>query len=154
MNVFFADEQDEPLPADDLRRMAEVVMEEEGVPTNSEVTILAVADDQMADYNERFMSRQGATDVLAFPLEQLEPGRMPEPPVNGPPLNLGDVIIAPAYIQRQASDREVIYGDELALMVTHGILHLLGYDHNEEAEAQAMEHREAQILSRVGRTRP
>lgn len=154
MNVFFADEQDEPLPADDLRRMAEVVMEEEGLPVSSEVTILAVADDQMADYNERFMSRQGPTDVLAFPLEQLEPGRVPKPPVNGPPLNLGDVIIAPAYIQRQASDREVTYGDELALMVTHGILHLLGYDHNEDAEAQAMEHREAQILGRVGRTRP
>ena len=154
MNVFFADEQDEPLPADDLRRMAEVVMEEEGLPASSEVTILAVADDQMADYNERFMSRQGPTDVLAFPLEQLEPGRAPKPPVNGPPLNLGDVIIAPAYIQRQASDRKVTYDDELALMVTHGILHLLGYDHNEEVEAQAMEHREAQILRRVGRTRP
>jgi probable rRNA maturation factor len=154
VNVFFADEQDEPLPADDLRRMAEVVMEEEGLPSSSEATILAVADDQMADYNERFMSRQGPTDVLAFPLEQLEPGRVPKPPVNGPPLNLGDVIIAPAYIQRQASDREVTYDDELALMVTHGILHLLGYDHNEEVEAQAMEHREAQILRRVGRTRP
>ena len=154
MNVFFADEQDEPLPADDLRRMAEVVMEEEGLPASSEVTILAVADDQMADYNERFMSRPGPTDVLAFPLEQLEPGRVPRPPVNGPPLNLGDVIIAPAYIQRQASDREVTFDDELALMVTHGILHLLGYDHIEEVEAQVMEHREAQILRRVGRTRP
>ena len=154
MNVFFADEQDEPLPADDLRRMAEVVMEEEGLPASSEVTILAVADDQMADYNERFMSRPGPTDVLAFPLEQLEPGRVPRPPVNGPPLNLGDVIIAPAYIQKQASDREVTFDDELALMVTHGILHLLGYDHIEEVEARAMEHREAQILRRVGRTRP
>ena len=154
MNVFFADEQDEPLPADDLRRMAEVVMEEEGLPASSEVTILAVADDQMADYNERFMSRPGPTDVLAFPLEQLEPGRVPRPPVNGPPLNLGDVIIAPAYIQKQASDREVTFDDELALMVTHGILHLLGYDHIEEVEAQVMEHREAQILRRVGRTRP
>lgn len=154
MNIFFADEQDEPLPALDLRRLAEVVMEAEGLPSDSEVTILAVADEQMADYNQRFLSREGPTDVLAFPLEQLEPGQIPSRPVNGPPLNLGDVIIAPAYIHRQANDRQVAFADEMALMVTHGILHLLGYDHNEEEEAQAMEHREAHLLGKIGRTRP
>lgn len=154
MNIFFADEQDELLPAADLRRLAEVVMEAEGLPDDSEVTILAVADQQMTDYNERFMSKEGPTDVLAFPLERLEPGQIPTRPVNGPPLNLGDVIIAPAYIHRQASERQVTFDDELALMVTHGILHLLGYDHNDETEAQTMEHREAQLLGKVGRTRP
>lgn len=154
MNIFFADEQDEPLPAADLRRLAEVVMESEGLPDDSEVTILAVADPQMADYNERFMSGEGPTDVLAFPLEQLEPGQIPTRPVNGPPLNLGDVVIAPAYIHRQAIDRNVAFDDELSLMVTHGILHLLGYDHNDETEAQTMEHRESQLLGKVGRTRP
>jgi probable rRNA maturation factor len=154
VNIFFADEQDEPLPAADLRRLAEVVMEEEGLPDDSEVTILSVADPQMADYNERFMSRVGPTDVLAFPLEQLKPGQIPTRPVNGPPLNLGDVIIAPAYIHRQASERQVTFDDELALMVTHGILHLLGYDHKDETEAQTMEHREAQLLGKVGRKRP
>ncbi|HSR44208.1 MAG TPA: rRNA maturation RNase YbeY [Acidimicrobiia bacterium] len=154
MNVFFADEQDEPLPADDLRHLAEVVMEAEGLAPDTEVTVLAVAEEQMADYNERFMSREGPTDVLAFPIEQLVPGHVPAPPVNGPPLNLGDVVVAPAYIKRQAAERRVAYEDELALMVTHGILHLLGYDHTEEAAADAMEAREAQLLQMVGRTRP
>ncbi len=154
MNVFFADEQDEPLPADDLRHIAAVVMEAEGLAPNTEVTVLAVADEQMADYNERFMSREGPTDVLAFPIEQLKPGHVPAPPVNGPPLNLGDVIVAPAYIKRQAAARQVAYDDELALMVTHGILHLLGYDHKEDTDANAMETREVQLLKMVGRTRP
>ena len=154
MNVFLADEQDEPLPSDDLLKLAETVMAAEGLAASTEVTLLAVGDDQMAEYNERFMSRQGPTDVLAFPLEQLEPGQIPVPPVNGPPVNLGDVIIAPAYIERQAVEREVSYDDELALMVTHGILHLLGYDHNDEKEAEAMERREAQLLKMVGRSRP
>ena len=154
MNVFLADEQDEPLPSDDLLRLAETVMAAEGLAASTEVTLLAVGDDQMAEYNERFMSRQGPTDVLAFPLEKLEPGQIPVPPVNGPPVNLGDVIIAPAYIERQAVEREVSYGDELALMVAHGILHLLGYDHNDEKEAEAMERREAQLLKMVGRSRP
>jgi probable rRNA maturation factor len=153
VNVFFADEQDEPLPAANLRRLAEVVLEAEGLAEDTEVTLLAVADQQMADYNARFMSSEGPTDVLAFPLEQLEPGQIPAPPVNGPPLNLGDVIIAPTYIRQQASERQVPFDDELSLMVAHGILHLLGYDHQDEEEARAMEHREAQLLGLVGRTR-
>jgi probable rRNA maturation factor len=154
MNVFFADEQEEPLPAVDLRKLVEVVLEAEGLAPGTEVTVLAVADEQMAHYNEKFMSKEGPTDVLAFPLEHLAPGLVPAPPVNGPPLNLGDVIVAPTYIRRQAASRQVTYDDELALMVTHGILHLLGYDHMDEADAEAMEHREEQLLKMVGRIRP
>ncbi len=154
MNVFFADEQEEPLPAVDLRKLVEVVLEAEGLAPGTEVTVLAVADEQMAHYNEKFMSKEGPTDVLAFPLEHLSPGLVPAPQVNGPPLNLGDVIVAPAYVRRQAASRRVNYDDELALMVTHGILHLLGYDHMDEADAETMEHREEQLLRMVGRTRP
>ncbi len=154
MNVFFADEQDESLPAIDLRDLAEVTLVAEGLAPNTEVTVLAVTDEQMADYNERFMSNEGPTDVLAFPLEQLVPGRPPAPVLNGPPLNLGDVVIAPAYVRRQAESRQVAFEDELSLMVTHGILHLLGYDHGDESEAEAMERREAEILELVGRKRP
>ena len=154
MNVFFADEQDEPLPAVDLRDLAEVAVDAEGLAPNTEVTVLAVSDEQMADYNERFLSREGPTDVLAFPLEQLVPGRPPAPALNGPPLNLGDVVIAPSYVRKQAEARGVAFEDELALMVTHGILHLLGYDHEDETEAEAMERREADILKLVGRKRP
>jgi probable rRNA maturation factor len=154
MNVFFADEQDEPLPAVDLRDLAEMTLVAEGLAPNTEVTVLAVTDEQMADYNERFMSKEGPTDVLAFPLEQLVPGQPPVPTLNGPPLNLGDVVIAPAYVRRQAESRQVAFEDELSLMVTHGILHLLGYDHADESEAEAMERREAEILKLVGRKRP
>lgn len=154
MNVFFADEQEEPLPAAELRSLARIILESEGLSDGTEVTILAVADGQMAEYNQRFMSRTGPTDVLAFPLEQLQPGNPPEPKPNGPPVNLGDVIIAPSYVKRQAASRRVAYEDEMALMVTHGILHLLGYDHKDESEAEAMELREAELLRLVGRSRP
>jgi probable rRNA maturation factor len=63
------------------------------------------------------------------------------------------VIVAPAYVGRRAAENEVSLGDEMALMVTHGILHLLGYDHVEDKDAEAMERREAELLSMVGRTR-
>ena len=57
---------------------------------------------------------------------------------------IGDVIIAPAYVKRQASEFEVEFDDEMALMVTHGILHLMGYDHQADGDASAMESRETE----------
>jgi probable rRNA maturation factor len=107
----------------------------------------------MAAYNERFLDRTGPTDVLAFPVEELLPGVVPDHDPQGPPLMLGDVVVAPAYVRRQAQEYGVSYEDEMALMVIHGILHLLGYDHIDEDEAERMEERERRLLANVGRTR-
>lgn len=147
MSVFLADEQDDPIDAEPLRRLAEMVLEEERIPEDTEVTLLLVGADQIATYNERFMHRTGATDVLAFPIENLQPGMTPERKPGGPPLSLGDVVIAPSYVRTQAEEAGVKFEDELSLMVVHGLLHLLGYDHHDEAEAEAMEERERQLLA-------
>ena len=149
MDIFFADEQDVPLSTEPLRQLAGLVLEEEGLPIDTEVAILLVPDDQIADYNERFMNRQGATDVLAFPLEELEPAKPPKGQP-GVPLSLGDVIIAPSYVQSVAVERGVGFEAELALMVVHGLLHLLGYDHALDRDAEHMESRERELLARVG----
>jgi probable rRNA maturation factor len=148
-----ADEQSESVDLEHLRGLAELVLREEGYPSETEVTVLLVKDDEMSSYNERFLNRSGPTDVLAFPVEELVPGVIPEHDPTGPPLLIGDVIVAPAYVGRRAAENEVSLGDEMALMVTHGILHLLGYDHVEDKDAEAMERREAELLSMVGRTR-
>ena len=149
MDIFLADEQDVPLSTEPLMRLARLVLEEEGLPAHTEVAILLVDDERMADYNRRFMDADGPTDVLAFPLEQLEPGR---PPAADPnlPFVLGDVIISPQYVAGQAEDRHTTTEDELQLMVAHGILHLLGYDHVEDADAEVMEARETALLAKVG----
>lgn len=139
---------------DRLRRLAELVLIEEGYPTETELTVLLVSEDEMAAYNERFLERSGPTDVLAFPVEELMPGVVPDQDSNGPPLIIGDVIVAPGYVGRQAKENEVEYEDEMALMVAHGILHLLGYDHIDDADAEMMERREVELLSLVGVKRP
>lgn len=151
MSVFLADEQDDPLDAEPLRRLAEMVLQQESYPNDTEVTLLFVGQDQIATYNDRFMHREGATDVLAFPIEHLSPGVVPERRPGGPPLNIGDVVIAPSYVRAQAEANGVSFNDELSLMVVHGLLHLLGYDHQDDDEADKMEHREQQLLSRLGR---
>lgn len=153
MSVFLADEQTESVGLPDLHRLAEIIMDEEGYPDDAEVTLLFVDESEMSSYNERFLSREGPTDVLAFPVEELLPGVVPDHDAQGPPLMLGDVVVAPTYVRRQAEEHGVSFEDEMALMVTHGILHLLGYDHVEDEEAQRMEERERELLALVGKTR-
>lgn len=150
MSVFLADEQGETVDLDQLRGLAELVLREEGYPDSTELTLLLVNEDEMSSYNERFLDRSGPTDVLAFPVEELIPGLVPDHDPNGPPLMIGDVIVAPAYVGRQAVEYEVAFDDEMALMVTHGILHLLGYDHLDDQDAELMERRETEVLSLVG----
>jgi len=153
VSVFLADEQGEELDLAGMRDLAELVLSSEGYPKETEVTLLFVDEDEMSSYNERFLNRTGPTDVLAFPVEDLLPGVAPDPDPTGPPLMIGDVIIAPAYVKRQSAELEVSFDDEMALMVTHGILHLMGYDHQVDDAASLMEGRETEILALVGKKR-
>ena len=151
--VFLANEQADDVGEIDLSALALHVLEHEGYPDRVEVTVLLVDEPTIAGYNERFMGRDGATDVLAFPLEPLKAGTAPEIREIDPPMNLGDVVIAPSYVTRQAAEFGVTLEDELALMLVHGMLHLMGWDHPDDEDAEAMEAREGAILARVGRTR-
>lgn len=150
MSVFLANEQEEEVDLERIRELAELTLSEEGFPPETEVTVLLVSDEEMASYNRRFVHRDGPTDVLAFPVEELLPGVVPDHDPQGPPLLVGDVIVAPAYVGRQAAEHGVGFGDEMALMVTHGILHLLGYMHDSDEDAALMEQRERELLARVG----
>lgn len=153
MSVFLANEQSGEVDVDPLRHLAELVVAEEGYPESTEVTILLVNEQEMAGYNKRFLKRDGPTDVLAFPVEELLPGVVPEHDPHWPPILLGDVIVAPAYVSAQAIEFDVAFEDEMALMVIHGILHLLGYDHEIDEEAEKMERRERELMGKVGRVR-
>jgi probable rRNA maturation factor len=158
--VFAADEQSSH-PVDTIRwiRLAEAVLAEEGVRGDTEVSLLFVDEDAIADLNSRFLGHEGPTDVLAFPIddEPVESGRSPDSGGSGPgfssepeeaPSLLGDVVICPAVAERNAPDHAGTYEDELALLVVHGLLHILGMDHDDPEEAEAMEARERELLSR------
>lgn len=136
-----------------LRRWAEQTLKAEGYPTNSELSITMVTDEEMSRRNEQALGKPGPTDVLSFPIDDLQPGLPPPFFIDGPPRLLGDILIAPDFIRRQAQELEVQPQDELALMVTHGVLHLLGYDHETDQEAEVMENRERIILKAQGISR-
>jgi probable rRNA maturation factor len=150
VNIFLADEQAEPIESRPIVTMAERVLKSEGVPDNVELAIVLVGKDEMAGYNQRFMERSGPTDVLAFPVDQLVPGQLPTTIANGQPLSLGDIFICPDVVGEQAAEMGVSLNDEMALIVTHGILHLLGYDHSDPADAAKMSARERELLNKEG----
>jgi probable rRNA maturation factor len=153
VHVSFSDEQTRPVDGAALVAVAERVLRLEAYPERTELSILAVTDDAIAELKHEHLGVAAATDVLSFPIDENRPGTPPDASDDGPPHLLGDVVIAPAYISRQAEELGVAEADELALMVVHGVLHLMGWDHEEDDEAEAMEERERAILAEIGVTR-
>ena len=159
-SVFAADEQSDH-PVDTLRwiRLAEAVLADEGVRGPTEVSVLYVDEATIADLNSRFLGKEGPTDVLAFPIDEepVEGGRSPDSGGTGPgfsptpddlPTLLGDVVICPAVAHRNAPEHAGTFDDELALLLVHGLLHLLGLDHEDPEEAEIMEAKERELLGR------
>jgi probable rRNA maturation factor len=162
IDVFAADEQDDhPMEVARWSTLAQRVLAARGVKGENEVSLLFVDEDAMAALNQQFLGKSGPTDVLSFPIED-EPGptgRSPDLGGSGPGVSpeegtltlLGDVVICPAVAAVNAVEHEVSLEDEVALLVVHGLLHLLGLDHEDEAEAERMEALEQQLLTRYYR---
>lgn len=157
--VFCADEQDEvPVELERWQALALAVLRDQGVRGLAELSLLFVDEADMADLNEQYMGKPGATDVLAFPLDAHDvtqvvvptgaargPDRSPVDP-GDLPLLLGDVVVCPAVAARQAPEHAGTLDDELALLVVHGVLHVLGHDHAEAAETAVMRAHEVRLL--------
>ena len=166
VEVFAADEQTDK-PVDTLRwvALARQVLEAEGVRGEAELSMLFVDEQAMSDLNKRFMGKDGPTDVLAFPIDEdpVEGGRSPDSGGTGPgymppeptdlPTLLGDVVICPSVAERNAPEHAGTYDDEMALLIVHGILHLMGMDHVDDDEAEEMEKRERELLERFHKPR-
>jgi probable rRNA maturation factor len=156
VKVFGADEQG-AAPVDVQRwvELAQNVLLAEGVSGDAELSLLFVDEDTISGLNRRFMDADGPTDVLAFPID--DPGSAaPRADASGPvvgPVLLGDVVVCPAVAERQAPDHGASYDDELALLVVHGVLHVLGHDHAAVEETARMQARERELLGRFHRRR-
>lgn len=147
--VFFADEQaDEVVDGSRMAALADFVLADEAVTPRAEVSILAVDSETIAELNSRFLKRDGPTDVLAFPIEDAPWQAGVDDSGTDAPVLLGDVVLCPSVAKANAPGHTGTYEAELDLLVVHGLLHLLGYDHHSEHEAERMEGRERQILAR------
>jgi len=127
------------IPTDaSLQKWAELALSDMGEAC---LTIRIVDEEESADLNKRFRSREGATNVLSFEADV--------PPQVDLPL-LGDIVICAPVVAAEAVNQEKELQAHWAHMVIHGVLHLIGFDHQSSADAAVMESREIQLLAGLG----
>jgi len=123
-----------------LKRAGRRVMKSEGVRKDALLSISLLSAGEMSDINHRYLDREGPTDVLAFPMQEESAGGF----------LLGDVIICPECITERKEEYGVEEGKELEFVAVHGILHLLGYDDEDEEGALIMDRRQREIMGSGG----
>src|SRR5680860_1304730 len=116
-------------------QLARFTMARMRVHPEAELCLRLVDEATMTQYNGKWMGKDGPTDVLSFPMDQLRPPRDEEPEPEG---ILGDMLLCPQYAASQAPTFNRSVDEELALLTIHGILHLLGYDHAEPEDEREM----------------
>jgi len=144
--IFIANESDWAVNEDALVALARHVLEQMGVDPLAELSVLLVDVGAMERLHMRWMGEPGPTDVLAFPMDELDDARGREDSDPAPAL-LGDVVICPEVAAAQATSVGHSLDDEMQMLCTHGVLHLLGYDHAEPAEEQEMFGQQAKLLA-------
>jgi probable rRNA maturation factor len=130
-------------------RAARLALLRAEAPAQAVVDITLADDDTQRGLNRSWRGKDAPTNVLAFPAA--DPA-VPVPP--GAPLLLGDIILAFETVRREAAEQHKPFEDHLRHLVVHGVLHLLGYDHIDTADAVAMEAREIAILAELGVPNP
>jgi probable rRNA maturation factor len=123
-----------------FERLATFVLDREDVTDAAELSIAVVSVEEIADLNEKYRGIAGPTDVLSFGCDD------PCPVESDQPVAIGDVVIAPEIAVQQAAELGRTVEEELNLLLVHGILHLLGYDHESDDDAAVMQAREQLLL--------
>ncbi len=140
-HIVAANAQDEvTVDLDRWARLAGHALAAEGAV--GEMTLTFIDRDEIAALKERYLGGHGPTDVLSFPLDTSD-----APTIGDEPALIGDVVICPSVAHDQAPDHAGTIDDEIALLVVHGCLHLVGYDHADPAETAVMRGRERELLS-------
>ncbi|MDN6793775.1 MAG: rRNA maturation RNase YbeY [Propionibacterium sp.] len=128
-------ETEHEIDAAEFVALADYVLDQMHVSTSVELNILFIDPEPMADLHVRWLDLEGPTDVMSFPMDELRPGT-PDHPV--PEGTLGDICICPDVAAEQARAAGHSAAEEMLMLATHGMLHLLGYDHAEPEEREEM----------------
>jgi probable rRNA maturation factor len=128
-------ETDVDLDEAEFAELGRFVLKQMHVADGAELAIMFVDESAMEQLHVQWMDEPGPTDVLSFPMDELRPGTAESPTPAG---LLGDIVVCPTVAARQALTAGHTADEEMLLLTTHGILHLLGYDHAEPDEEREM----------------
>jgi probable rRNA maturation factor len=140
------------------RKAAEAAIAESAFPQLAasertvELSVRLAGDDQVRALNAVWRGKDKLTNVLSFPMAA--ESDLHEANIAGPELLLGDIILARGVCAAEAADKGIAFQDHAAHLLIHGTLHLLGYDHHDDADAADMEAREVRALARLGVANP
>ena len=141
-----------------VRSAAEAAVAESAFPQlNSserpvELSVRLTNDQEIRSLNAQWRGKDKATNVLSFPMA--EEDDLQQAKVSGPEILLGDIVLAGGVCVAEAADKGLSVEDHAAHLIVHGTLHLLGYDHHDDADAEDMEAREVRALARLGIANP
>lgn len=135
MSVDVVNETEAEIDVESVESQARFVLDRLRIHPGAELSVVFVDVPTMTDLHVRWMDEPGPTDVLSFPMDELTPPRDDEQPPEG---LLGDVVICPDVAEKQAAAAGHDVRTELGVLLTHGILHLLGYDHAEPDDERLM----------------
>ena len=143
MSIEINNETEFAIDHERVLRLAEHALDRMRIHPAAELAIQFVDEEPMTELHVQWMDEPGPTDVLSFPMDELRPGAEGE---ITPPGLLGDIVVCPAIAEKQAitAGHELI--NEVLMLVTHGVLHLLGYDHAEPDEEREMFGLQKEIL--------
>jgi probable rRNA maturation factor len=135
VSIEIANETEHPIDEVRVLKLAGFALDRMKIHPGAELAIMFVDEPAMEALHIQWMDEPGPTDVLSFPMDELRPGTEQEPTPAG---LLGDIVICPAVAERQANTAGHDTINEVLLLTTHGILHLLGFDHSEPEEEKEM----------------
>jgi probable rRNA maturation factor len=135
MSIDVVNETEAEVDIESIGEQARFILDRLRIHPGAELSVVFVDVATMTDLHVRWMDEPGPTDVLSFPMDELTPPRDDEEPPEG---LLGDVVICPEVAEKQASAAGHDVRLELGVLLTHGILHLLGYDHADPDDERLM----------------
>lgn len=144
-NLDLSNDTDDDSPVADLVLLADFLLDELRMAPDAELSISLVDEEAMAALHVEWMDEPGPTDVLSWPMDGLREPAPHEPPVSGV---IGDVVLCPEVADRQAVVAGHSRDHELRILLTHGVLHLLGHDHAEPEEEVVMFGRQRELVTR------
>ena len=130
------------VPESEVLKLMEFSLRELGLNPECELTLAFINDEEMAQLHEKWLDLPGTTDVMSFPMDELRPND-PEPGI------LGDIVISPLVARAQAVKAGHSYEHEVKILAAHGLLHLLGYDHQEPEAERTMFALQEDLVKRV-----
>ena len=148
MNLEISIEGEDWKTVPNLRKLAKDAIKSALPDRNSSVSVLFTGDAEVLEINRQWRGKASTTNVLSFPVA----ANAPVPA--GQPRRLGDIVMAYGVIAREAAEQNKPVANHVSHLIVHGLLHLLGYDHEIDAEAEIMEAREIEILARLGIENP